>query len=188
MSRIAKPGAVPPKMYRHFAVITIAITGCVALFADGDKREMVKDEFAKREMRNEMLEAEAQKMGARRLAVNGMAVKARPAESFAPEESSSIGTEGGIAPDNASEVTIRNNRGGNEPRLLGPMGSDLRGGTEIPKVLPRGMAAEDYIPIGAPGSANPRRVGAPRKLTPDQLQRISEISRERTGKTEAGSE
>lgn len=175
-------------MYRHFAVITIAVTGCIALFADGDKREMVKDEIAKREMRNEMLEAEAQKIGARRMAMSGMAVKARPGEGFAPDESSNISADSGIAPDNGNEVVIRNNRGGNEPRLLGPMGSDLRGGNEIPKVLPRGMAPEDYIPLGAPGSANPRRVGAPRKLTPDQLQRINEISRERTGKSEGGSE
>jgi len=36
MSRIAKPAiAVPAKVYRHFAVVTLMVTGMLALFANG---------------------------------------------------------------------------------------------------------------------------------------------------------
>ena len=35
----ALPSAVPPKMYRHFALVTVALTAGVAMFADGENRE-----------------------------------------------------------------------------------------------------------------------------------------------------
>lgn len=43
---MARPDTVlkfDPKMYRHFAIVTVALTGAVALFADGDKRAAVSD-------------------------------------------------------------------------------------------------------------------------------------------------
>lgn len=33
------PSAIPPKMYRHFALVTVALTASVAMFADGENRE-----------------------------------------------------------------------------------------------------------------------------------------------------
>lgn len=35
--------AFDAKMYRHFAIVTIALTGCIALFADGESREAVAE-------------------------------------------------------------------------------------------------------------------------------------------------
>lgn len=38
MRRSATP-AIPPSMYRHFAIVTVAITAGLAMFADGENRE-----------------------------------------------------------------------------------------------------------------------------------------------------
>jgi hypothetical protein len=35
----ALPSTVPPKMYRHFALVTVLLTTGVAMFADGENRE-----------------------------------------------------------------------------------------------------------------------------------------------------
>ena len=37
---------VPAKMYRHFAIVTIALTAAVALFADGESRNAVAERVA----------------------------------------------------------------------------------------------------------------------------------------------
>ncbi|WP_114522176.1 hypothetical protein [Altererythrobacter sp. ZODW24] len=41
MRRIANATGISPKMYRHFAVVTVGLTGILALFADGESREVV---------------------------------------------------------------------------------------------------------------------------------------------------
>jgi hypothetical protein len=38
MRRASTP-AIPPKLYRHFAIVTVVIAAGLALFADGDNRE-----------------------------------------------------------------------------------------------------------------------------------------------------
>ncbi len=45
MAKIAKP-PIPIKMYRHFAIITLAITALMAFFADGEGREELADQIA----------------------------------------------------------------------------------------------------------------------------------------------
>lgn len=45
MVRKAHTQPVTPQMYRHFAVLTIAITAAVALFADGENREAMASEI-----------------------------------------------------------------------------------------------------------------------------------------------
>jgi hypothetical protein len=38
--------AVPKNLYKHFAVVTVAITFCVALFADGAQREEIAEQIS----------------------------------------------------------------------------------------------------------------------------------------------
>ena len=38
MRRAVAP-AVPPKAYRHFAIVTLAVTASLAMFAEGEGRE-----------------------------------------------------------------------------------------------------------------------------------------------------
>lgn len=65
MARAAPTLPISPRMFRHFAVITVAITGCVALFADGEGREAIASELAARQQKNQVLIAEAEKVGKR---------------------------------------------------------------------------------------------------------------------------
>lgn len=45
----ALPSAVPPKMYRHFALVTVLLTLGVAMFADGENREAAAAQVEQRE-------------------------------------------------------------------------------------------------------------------------------------------
>jgi hypothetical protein len=38
MRRAVTP-AIPPSMYRHFAILTVVLTACLAMFAEGENRE-----------------------------------------------------------------------------------------------------------------------------------------------------
>lgn len=62
MATIRKP-PVPAKMYRHFAVITIVLTLGLALFADGENRELMAEELAERERQAALERASAEKFG-----------------------------------------------------------------------------------------------------------------------------
>jgi hypothetical protein len=45
----ALPSVVPPKLYRHFALVTVLLTGSVAMFADGENREAAAAQVEQRE-------------------------------------------------------------------------------------------------------------------------------------------
>lgn len=47
MVRKAQSQPITAQMYRHFAVLTVAVTAALALFADGENREAVAGEIAK---------------------------------------------------------------------------------------------------------------------------------------------
>ena len=42
----ATPSVIPPKMYRHFAMVTVLLTTGVAMFADGENRQAAAVEAA----------------------------------------------------------------------------------------------------------------------------------------------
>ncbi len=46
--------AIPPKMYRHFAVVTVLLTACIAMFADGENRQAVADYHAQQQRQTEL--------------------------------------------------------------------------------------------------------------------------------------
>ena len=52
MARTAPPPAVNSRMYRHFAVITVAVTGLLAMFAHGENGEAAQAALAKRQQAN----------------------------------------------------------------------------------------------------------------------------------------
>ena len=61
MARKAPTSPVSSKMYQHFAVVTVAITACLAVFADGEEKEAFQEQIAQRQALNE-LKAEEQKL------------------------------------------------------------------------------------------------------------------------------
>ena len=45
----ALPSAIPPKMYRHFALVTVFFTAGIAMFAEGENREAAATQSEARE-------------------------------------------------------------------------------------------------------------------------------------------
>lgn len=63
MRRIAPAIPVPKNMFRHFAVVTVLITACIALFADGERRDAIGAEIGAQKQKTAMVNAEAGSLG-----------------------------------------------------------------------------------------------------------------------------
>jgi hypothetical protein len=59
--------AIPLKMYRHFAVVTLALTSAIALFADGENRAAVAEHIAEQQQANALRRESRARFGAPRL-------------------------------------------------------------------------------------------------------------------------
>lgn len=68
MSRSAPIVPIDGKMYRHFAIATVLITGCLAMFADGENREAMANtiEAQQRQAAVQQAEQEAEKKSGKR--------------------------------------------------------------------------------------------------------------------------
>lgn len=66
MAKIAKP-PVPYKAYRHFAIITVVVTGLLALFASGENREVVADRIEQQEREAHLRAVSAERTGRPRI-------------------------------------------------------------------------------------------------------------------------
>ena len=173
MSRIAKPRAMSPRMYWHFAVITILFTATVAVFADGERRNAIADDIAARQARAKAKEAEEVSTN-RKLAIRSRDTAA----SFAGDPPRHF--DNTIAPAGPS------GRASLQPRAL-------------PAKFPKG-AKQVAIPSGPyPGwmdeKADPAlielyaaqqqgRINGPEGVTAEQKSRIDEAARERAGASE----
>jgi hypothetical protein len=82
MRRAVTP-AIPPKLYRHFALVTVAITAGLAMFADGEKREVISSHIEAKQQADAVRRASYAKFGAPRLGQSST----QPAARFADERS-----------------------------------------------------------------------------------------------------
>ncbi|RPF70482.1 hypothetical protein [Aurantiacibacter spongiae] len=83
MAQISKP-PIPLKMYKHFAVTTVAMTGMLAMFADGENRQAMEAHVEQHQEDVRIRKASAEITGPPRLAL----AEPEPVGSFG-------GTEGG---------------------------------------------------------------------------------------------
>lgn len=58
---------VSPKLYRHFAIITVVISATVAMFADGHRRDAIAEGIAKREQHAALTQQDRDKSGPRQV-------------------------------------------------------------------------------------------------------------------------
>lgn len=65
MARVAPALPISPKLFRHFAVVTLVITCCIAMFADGEGREAMAAQIDERKKQNDLLVAQAKTVGQR---------------------------------------------------------------------------------------------------------------------------
>ena len=170
MSRIAKPQMFSSKVYRHFAVITIAVTACIGLFADGENTEAVRSRIEERQSRNHVLKAEAEKLGARRLTAGKLHLRdeKRAYVAFAPDASSDVRDDsGGVSINTDDDFRPQRRSGVPVTALQAPVGP--------PMLAP-----------GTPGGivVAPRRrpaVAAPKPPTAAEIEAMLEASRARSG-------
>lgn len=158
---------VPAKMYRHFATITIMITACIALFADGERREAIGAEIRADQKRQEMRALDAQRHGPTRL---GGVEKSDRGSGFGVETSGD-GDNGTTDVDMPSES-----------------------GTTVAQFHPTGDISTKPPGYFDPGAGLPKgpqivpaRPKQPKKVTPLDMQKINEAGETRAGApTQAG--
>ncbi|MCW1403109.1 hypothetical protein OKA06_12505 [Novosphingobium sp. MW5] len=159
---------VPAKMYRHFATITIMITACIALFADGERREAIGAEIREDRQRQEMRALDAQRNGPTRI---GSKQDVQIGNGFSEETNGDFDT-GSTDPDRPSEVR-----------------------SAVAQFHPAGDVSTKPPGYFDPGAGLPKgpqiSPGAPKKLkkvTPVDMQKINEAGETRAGAaTQAGS-
>jgi hypothetical protein len=102
MRRAAPTIPVTPVMLRHFAVVTVAITGCIAMFADGENREFIEDQLKARQAKTMAMRADAQK-GSKLKTVGGLRIakgtKLDNSSNDSPGPASAPDTGGSFYPD-----------------------------------------------------------------------------------------
>jgi hypothetical protein len=164
---------ISPQLLKHFAAATVAITACIALFADGSATEAVVEQVKA----NEVKKAEVDMMGSRKVA--GQKLQVRSTSSSVPVED-----------DGPSGDAIVTSTAGSGP-LLPPVPGNgnfqqYRQGQAVP-MPPGAPSADGAPPRPAPGTA-PRRQTRPAPGTspdPEQLEKIREAARQRAGSSSA---
>jgi len=142
-------------MLKHFAAATLAITICIALFADGSTTEAVADTIEQ----NQLKQTEADLLGARRLARPTLKISdgSRPmVEDPAPDDT-----------------------GGETSLWDGPMQPPVHPGRSQ-DTGPGWARPEDHLP-GNEAARLARKAGQPKRPSPEELARLKEASRQRTG-------
>lgn len=175
MSRIAKPPPVTAKIYRHFASITIGLTLCVALFANGEAREDAQQRVIATVDKANQIKREASDMPARQFRVGNLD----------DNSGGSFGGDSGVVIAGGSggeEIS-----GGDEFGLTSPHGTMASGEYEMgaerasesqPAQQSQASSAADGTTAPAPSIAKRRKPPAP---TQSQIDKILAASRARSG-------
>jgi len=185
MSRHAPAIPVNAKMYRHFAIITVAITACLAMFADGENRETVERAMAEKKYNSDLMKREreltAQGKGGntRRELVD----KRRNKGSFGGEvgphipNSTNLTEAGSVAEDYAYVAP--------QPKIAAPAGYTGAGLGEmedivIPDSPPPGMTAEEFETLRQDLLRKKRKQQQARRAQAQGSDNIFDASKERS--------
>ena len=119
MQRPVPPLPISPRLLKHFAAATAALTALIALFAGGEQSQ-VAQELAEREARNQLAQSEAEVIGPREL---GQPDTGRTQGSWGSDGPASAGFSGGsTAPDPSPGLAWRSQLGAmrRQPRFVVP--------------------------------------------------------------------
>lgn len=156
MRRAKSSPGISPKLLRHFAAATLAITFCIAIFADANTGETEKPP-AKRPTRDQ---AQVNLIGATRLANNNLKVK--PAQPMPDEDQQWNDQDPGNAPQSSSIGTVS-----------GTM-------TVLPPLASQTSRPEDLLPARQ-AAMRARKKMPPRQPSDAELAGLLEASRARSG-------
>lgn len=153
---------VPAKVVRHFAAVTLVITACIALFADGEQREAIGAEIKADRQRQELRVLDAERNGPRKI---GAERDYRRYGGFGSEGSGS-GEQSSVNPDASGESAP----GQRQYRPLGQDTSMMPPGYFNPSVgMPKGTQIAPARPVQA------------KKFTPADMERLRQAGEERAG-------
>lgn len=153
---------VPAKVVRHFAVVTLVITSCIALFADGERREAIGAEIRADQQRQQMRALDAQRNGPTKV---GADRDLKGGHGFG-EEGSGSGDETSVNPDGGGDTAT----GPKQYRAQGQDTSMMPPGYFNPSVgLPKGTQIA------------PQRPKPAKKVTPAEMERLRQMGEERAG-------
>jgi hypothetical protein len=140
---------VSPNMLRHFAVLTLVITGGLAMFAGGENQSFLAEQVKQRQMKTEAVRAERQKATEHTVVIDGLRVA--PGTRLGPanvENDSSPPANVLPAPPPLSDFPMK---GGVTPSRMGP---DMP--TNAKTVPPPAMTMRTRPkPAGKPGQLQP---------------------------------
>ncbi|MEJ6009200.1 hypothetical protein [Novosphingobium aquae] len=159
---------VPAKVVRHFAAITLAITACIALFADGERREAIGAEIKADRQRQELRTLDAERNGPQKIGA---------------KQEFNRGNGFGIETTGTSEESSLDPAASSEPAMgsqqYRPQGQDT-------SMMPPGYFNPGIGMPEAPQVA-PIRPKPPKKVTPADIDRLMRFGEERAGPaTQAG--
>lgn len=159
---------VPAKMYRHFATVTIVITACIALFADGERREAIGAEIKADQQRQEMRALDAQRNGPAKVGADRQFHSGGGWGS----ESGVSGEAGLVNPDQSGDAAPSTTH-------YRPVGQDMSS-------RPPGYF-DPATGLPKAGQIAPPRPTAVKKVTPTDMERLREAGESRAGPaTQAG--
>lgn len=167
---------VSARMYRHFAVATLSITACLAMFADGESREALADQVSRADMRQaEGKLAEQGKGGNSALTFTD---KRRNKGSFGADGGGDEGGgSGGDGTLNGASIAAAQDGPGEAPVYAED--SAAQAPAEMPQMLQPGMSAAEYQQMKA-GPRKPGRPAASQRPTQAQVDGLMAASAARS--------
>lgn len=130
MSRFAVTLPIPKSMYRHFTVITLVLTACIAIFSDGERRQVIDAEIDAQNQKAALRQAEADKSGPNKVGRHEIHYVSREGWGADGVEN----TEPLVSPDGGGYSVADGNggmrvAGGGDFGLIGPLTqADIRAG------------------------------------------------------------
>ena len=171
MSRSAPIIPVDAKMYRHFAIATVLITGCLAMFASGENREALQAQLEAKQQQNAAQQAEQEAAKEKGIGKKGNFTDKRKSKgSFTPDYAlrdrppveARRNAGKGVALDAelvaGDRVVFKDEKGS----YAGP------GNTRFAGPPPPGMTPQQYAQIQSQGQAAKKKKPAPRPAMSQQ--------------------
>lgn len=134
MRRPVQSLPISPKLLKHFAAVTVVLTGLIALFAGGEQSQFAQ-ELAEREARNKLAQTEAEKLGTHEVAYDA---PRRTAGSWGSAGQDDPGFSGASTDPNPPPMMASN---GPKGRQIGPSRGRPAFLTPPPGPIPGGNAA-----------------------------------------------
>jgi hypothetical protein len=162
MRRPPPPVGLQPSMLRHFLLISIALTSCIAIFANGENAQLIQDELHERQAKNRALAVDKDRGRIR--VVGGLQIaKGTNIEQGGGEPNGPFSD-----PSNGSSTSVYTPPVAQNQIAAAPVPSDPSYGTDV-------------TGVNSAGPKPAKKLKGPVKLTAKDVERILAASRKRSG-------